>query len=284
VNPQSFALQTLLIAAGLCAATVVSAAEPRNDKLPDWAPAPKPRVVEDRFRVEVNFLYAEPDTRVRVDSSLTQRGTLIDTEDDLGLENSEIIPQAELTLLPGERHLVRLSALTSRRSARKRVDRQIRFEDDVYQVNENVQSQLDLTLFGMSYGYRFIVQDRAELTATFGFQIASLEANAYVPSRMVREPEDGVAPIPLIGLEARYDLNDRWSLEGRFQALTANIKEVEGTIRDGRIATTFRMNPYLVFGLGYRTFSVDVDSQDEDTPGRVDLSIGGPLLFVRASM
>ena len=37
-------------------------------------------------------------------------------------------------------------------------------------------------------------------------------------------------------------------------------------------------------GLGYRTFRIDVDSADEDTPGFVDLSIDGPLLFVRASM
>ena len=283
MNPQSSKMQSLLVTAGLCAATLANAAE-RNDKLPDWAPQPKPRVVEDRLRVEVNFLYAQPDTRVRIDSSLTQQGTLIDTEDDLGLDKSEMVPQAELTLLPGERHLVRLSALTSRRSATKRIEKQIRFEDDVYNVNETVASKLDLTLFGLSYGYRFIVRDRAELTATFGIQIATIEANAFVPTRMVRDPEDGVAPIPLIGLEARYDLNERWSLEGRFQGLTANIKDVEGTIRDGRVATTFRVNPYLVLGLGYRTFSVDVDSQDQGNPGRVDLNIGGPLLFVRASM
>ncbi len=37
------------------AAGVAHAAEkkPTNDKLPDWAPQPKPHVIEDRFRVEV---------------------------------------------------------------------------------------------------------------------------------------------------------------------------------------------------------------------------------------
>ena len=44
------------------------------------------------------------------------------------------------------------------------------------------------------------------------------------------------------------------------------------------------MNPYLVFGLGYRTFSIDIDSRDENDPGLVKLDMDGPLLFARASL
>ena len=53
---------------------------------------------------------------------------------------------------------------------------------------------------------------------------------------------------------------------------------------DARIAFTWRMNPYLVFGLGYRSFSLEVDSRDPDSPGFVDMGIDGALLFMRASM
>jgi hypothetical protein len=273
------AFQWLAAITGALGATLASAAE-----LPSWAPGPKPRVVEDRFRVEVNVLWAGSDTKLRIDPSLLQQGTLVDTEDDLGLEEDQVLTQAELTLLPGERHLIRLSALSSRRSAQTVIDRQIRFEDDVYNVNERVDSDLDLTLFGLTYGYRFYANDRAELTGTFGIQIASVEANAVVRSRVVREAEEGVAPLPLIGVEGRFDFTDHWSAEGRFQYLSANIDEVDGSIKDGRMALTWRMNPYLVFGLGYRRFSVEIDSRNLDTPGLVDMTIAGPLLFARASM
>lgn len=253
-------------------------------ELPAWAPAPKPRVVEDRFRVEVNVLWAGSDTKLRIDPSTLQQGTLIDTESDLDLEEDQVLAQAELTLLPGERHLVRLSALSSRRSAQTIIDRQIRFEDDVYNAGERVDSELNLSLFGLTYGYRFLLVDRAELTGTFGIQIASVDANAVVRSRVVRDSENGVAPLPLLGLEGRYDFNDRWSAEARFQYLRATIDEVDGDIKDGRIAVTWRVNPYLVFGLGYREFSVEIDSRDQDNPGLVDMQIAGPLLFARASM
>jgi hypothetical protein len=59
---------------------------------------------------------------------------------------------------------------------------------------------------------------------------------------------------------------------------------VDGSILDARLAVTWRVNPYLVFGLGYRSYTIDVDSRDVDTPGLVEMSIAGPLLFMRASL
>jgi hypothetical protein len=143
---------------------------------------------------------------------------------------------------------------------------------------------LNLSLFGLTCGYRFYASNRAELTGTFGIQIASVEANAVVRSRVIRESEDGVAPLPLIGVEGRYDFSDHWSVEGRLQYLSANIDDVDGSIMDGRLALTWRLNPYLVFGFGYRNFSVEIDSRNLDTPGLVDMKISGPLLFARASL
>lgn len=253
-------------------------------KLPDWAPQPPPNVVEDRLRVEVNLFGASPQTQLRVDESPTQPGTEIDAEKDLGLDDFELLPQVEFTLLPGERHLVRLSAFAIHRSAQVNLEKPISFDNEDYLVGELVDSRLNMTLFGLTYGYRFLVQQRGELSATFGMQIADVEANAVVRSRVVRESESGVAPLPLIGIEGRFDFTPHWAVEARAQYLKVDVSRVDGSILDARLAVTWRLNPYLAVGLGYRTFQIDVDSQDEDTPGFVDLSVDGPLLFVRASL
>jgi hypothetical protein len=283
----------LVIPALALAPLLAAAAEPEvpaastatsTSKLPDWAPQPRPNVIEDRFRVEVNLLGASPSTTMRVDESPTLPGTELSAEDDLGLDDYQLLPQVELTLLPGEQHLVRLSAFAIHRSADKRIERPISFDNEDYRVGERVDSLLNLTMFGLTYGYRFVVHRRGELSATFGVQIADVEANAVVRSRVVRESESGVAPLPLLGFEGRFDFTPRWAVEARAQYLTVNADRVNGSILDGRLALTWRLNPYLALGLGYRTFRIDVDSSDEDTPGFVDLSINGPLLFVRASM
>jgi hypothetical protein len=273
---------TLAVAAESDTAAQPAAQPPA--KLPDWAPKPRPNVVEDRFRIEVNLFGASPKTQMRVDESPTLPGTEISAEDDLGLDDFQLLPQVELTLLPGERHLVRLSAFAMHRSANKLIEQEISFDNEDYVIGERVDSLLNLTMFGLTYGYRFVVHRRAELSATFGLQIADVEANAVVRSRVVRESESGVAPLPLLGFEGRFDFTQRWAVEARAQYLTVNADQVNGSILDGRLALTWRLNPYLALGLGYRTFRIDVDSADEDTPGFVDLSVNGPLLFVRASM
>jgi hypothetical protein len=260
------------------------ASTPPPNKLPDWAPKPRPNVIEDRLRLEINLMGASPTTKLRVDESPTLPGTEINAEDDLGLDDFQLLPQVELTLLPGERHLIRLSRFAIDRSAATHLEKNISFDDQDYLVGERVDSILNLTMFGLTYGYRFIVAPRGEISASFGIQIADVEANAVVRSRVVRESESGVAPLPLLGLEGRFDFSPRWSMEARVQYLTVNETDVDGSILDARLGVTWRMNPYLLFGLGYRTFQIDVDSADEDTPGFVDLTVGGPLLFVRASM
>jgi len=278
----------LLSISVLACAPVVSVAQdagtPLPANLPDWAPKPAPNVVEDVLRVEVNLFGASPQTTLRVDESPTEPGTEIDAEKDLGLSDFELLPQVEFTLLPGERHLVRASGFAIHRSAAKVIEKDISFDDEDYLAGERVDSLLNITMLGLTYGYRFLVRERGELSGTFGIQIAEVESNAVVRSRVVRENESGVAPLPLVGVEGRYDFTPQWAMEGRAQYLTVNVSQVNGSILDARLAVTWRMNPYLVMGLGYRAFQIDVDSRDEETSGFVDLSITGPLLFVRASM
>lgn len=257
---------------------------PSNDKLPDWAPQPKPHVIEDRLRVEVMALSAGLDTDLRMDPTLATQGTLLNAEEDLGLADTKVLPLAEITLLPGERHLLRLSGFGVRRSARQVIDRTIVFDDQTYLPGERVDSTLNLTMLGLTYGYSVVKTRRVDLALTFGIQVVEVEANAVVRSRVVRDAETGVTPLPLAGIEGRFDFNERWSIEARLQYLSVEFDEIDGTLLDARAALTWRKNPHLVFGLGYRNFSLEVDSRDTDTPGLVDMRMAGPLLFLRASL
>lgn len=267
-------------------ANVAHAADkkPTNDKLPDWAPQPKPHVVEDRFRVEVMTIGASLDTDLRIDPTLVTPGTLVNAEDDLGLDDSQLLPLAEITLLPGDRHLIRLSGFGLRRAERKTIEQTIVFDEQTYLPGEVVDSTLNLTMLGLTYGYSIVKMRSLDIALTFGIQVVEVEANAVVRSRVVRDAETGVTPLPLAGVEGRYDFNDRWSVEARLQYLSVEFDEIDGSVLDARAALTWRMNPHLVFGLGYRNFAVEVDSRDIDTPGFVELQMAGPLLFLRASL
>jgi hypothetical protein len=249
-----------------------------------WSPERPPRLIEDRFRLEVGVMPVSIDTQFRLDPSDTVTGTHVDAESDLGLKDSKIMPQLELTLLPGKHHLVRLSAFSLRRSAQEVIDKTIIFDDDIYFPGERVDSELNFAMVGLTYGYRFVASERAELAATLGIHITEVEANAVVRSRVLRESESGVVPIPLLGIEGRYAFSSRWSAELRVQYLGGKESDIDAFISDVRGAFTWRQNPHLVWGLGYRAFKLKVDSKDEDDTGRVDLHFDGPELFFRASL
>ena len=137
---------------------------PRNS--PDWAPKPRPNVVEDRLRVEVNLLGASP-RRCCASTSRPRSAAPRSTPRKTSVSHDfRVLPQVELSLLPGERHLVRLSAFAMDRSAAKRIEKDISFDDEDYFVGERVDSLLNITMFGLTYGYRFLVRPRGELTGT----------------------------------------------------------------------------------------------------------------------
>ncbi len=242
------------------------------------------RVVEDRLRLEIGAFGAGIDTILRVDQSPILRGSEISGENDLALANAKVLPQLELTLLPGSRNLIRLSSMSLRRSAQTQLSRRILFDDQVYLANERVSSTLDFALFGLAYGYQFLKSERFDVAATIGVQIAEIEANAIVTNRVLRDAESGVAPLPVLGIEGRAFLGPRWSVEGRVQYLSVDIKEVAGSFVDARLSALWRMGPHLAAGLGYRYFNLSVDSRSARTPGRMDFSIAGPVVFMQASL
>lgn len=265
------------------------------------SPDPPPNSIADRFRLEFDLFYGSYDTKIRLDNASTNPttgavtvspGTEVSGEDDLGLASSQFLGQVEFTLLPGKNHMVRLNGLSMRRDGTKFLTRTVQWDNSTYRVGERVDSHLNLTMVGLTYGYLPFRKDRYEVGLSFGIQVAAVSANAEVRSRSLRSEESGVGPIPLLGIEGRFDFTRRWSVDARVQYLSLGLIEsagvdlsgVDGTVTDYRIALRFRQNQHFVYGLGYRQFSVDVNATNNDPAGMVNIGLSGPILFLQASL
>lgn len=277
------------------------------------SPNPPRTSVDDRFRLEVDLLYGTYDTQIQLNEvvnvngfDVVTPGTVVSAEDDFGLAKAKFLGQVELTLLPGKHHMVRFSGLSMRRSGSQTLTQDIAWENDDFLAGERVDSHLDLSLLGLTYGYLPLRSDRYELGLSFGLQILSVSANAEVRSRLIRESESADGPLPMWGIEGRYEFTRRWSVDLRAQyfgltmidtiasianalgadtdSLQTELQNKTGTIIDGRIALRWRQNQHLVYGLGYRYFDLDVQSPDSDPGGIVTLNLSGPILFVQASL
>ena len=249
-----------------------------------WSPEPPPRLIEDRLRLELGVFFGQVSTQLRLDPTTTVPGSDFSAERDLGLAKSKVLPDFELTLLPGSRNLLRLSALPLRRHAETTLDRSLLVQNSPFNQGEIVDTDIDVNLYGVTYGYRIVRRESAELAATVGLQVADMSAEIVSRNTAVREQKNGIVPIPLFGLEGRWDFTRRWSAEGRVQYITAHASDINGSVLDARLAATWRANPHLLIGLGYRDFRIDIDSQSSGAPGRLTFNLKGPQLYLRASL
>lgn len=271
----------LLSLAALPAALLMAMGAHAETKQMPWESTPPPRVIEDRFRVDVGIWYAGIDTTIRVDSTPQQPGTTLSGESDLGLPDKKWMPNFELTLLPGKRHLVRISGINSRRDGQAVLDQTVHFDNNTYAAGTTVRSTLNINMLGVGYGYRLWKAERFELDADINVQITSVEANVSPASS---QRYSYTVPLPTVGAEARWEVIRKWQLLGRYQWLGGHYDDVSGSDRDWRVGVQWQFSPHLGVGLHYRNFGINVDSRSNSHPGEVELKYRGAQLEFRASL
>lgn len=274
---------SLLMSSVLC--TVPAASQAAARQMP-WEEKAPPRLIEDRFRVDVGYWLAGISTELRADATPEQPGTQLSGESDLGFSDSQQLPEFELTLIPAKHHLLRLHAFSTRRNGRATVEESIEYDGTTYNVGEVLNSTLNLRFVGLTYGYRFIATPRYELTATASVQVASMEANVItIPRTATREPDQVNAPLAQLGLEARWEVLRHWALLGRYQWLSAkfNNDTSEGSYIDWRAGVQWQASQHLGIGVFYRHFELNADVASGSHPGLVNLTYKGPVASLRAS-
>ena len=249
-----------------------------------WESAPPPRLIEDRFRLDVGLWDTSIETQLRADATPQQPGTTLSGENDIGLTKHQSMPNFELTLLPGKRHLIRINAFNSRRDGQAILNSTVSFDGNTYTAGSLVKSTLNLNLLGVGYGYRLLKTERYEVAADISVQIASVETNVYVPSQNIRQADSYVVPLPLVGLEGRWEVIPKWNLLGRYQWLGGSSSDIKGAIRDWRVGVQWQFSQHVGVGLHYRGFGINVESSGGSHPGEVDLKYRGAQLEFRASL
>ncbi len=249
-----------------------------------WETAPPPRVIEDRLRLEMGVWNANINTVLREDATPSQPGTVLDGESDTGLADSALMGDIELTLLPGQRHLVRVFGFSSHRSGSAVLTHNIAFDGNIYLTGQTVKSVFNLDMLGVGYAWRLLKKPTYEVDLGLDVQISDVEANVYVPQMTVREADEGVLPLPMVDIEGRWEVRPKWLLEARYRWLDGSGGDVTGTITDWRVGVQWQFMQHLGVGLHYRNFNTSVDSASTSNPGALRLDYKGAQLSFRASM
>src|ERR1700691_4969271 len=241
---------------------------------------------DDRVRISLGLMRVSSSTVVQVDSSAGNPGSVVNAEDDLGLDSSNIEPDVQAMVRVGERQRLSFDFFTLDRSATKTLmGPPIVFGDVVLQSGDPVQSTLNLRTLGFAYGYSFWPSETLEFAATLGINDTDISSSVRVQTQTshVFQSEDAAGPFPTLGLDRTWVVSRRFYFDGRAQYLRVRLHELEGSLGMYELDALYRFRPNVSFGLGYTALRADLDSAKTTHAGFFDFDTKGPQLFVRVA-
>jgi hypothetical protein len=276
-------LVTCTLAAALLSAGAGAAeeAKPRELLQPPKETIASP--ITDRFALRGIYQRASVSTQLRYDDSAGGLGTTLSGEGDLGLASRQSKPSLEMMFRMLERHRIRADFFEVKRDGVATMNRQIRFGDDTYTVNDQVITNSDIRFFGLTYTYSFLKAERFEFAAGGGLHLFQADGRAAVPVRRLQQDFDAAGPFPTIAVDGTYRVTKRFSVNARAQYFGIGIDNVDGSLGIYHADVQFRAWRNLAFGLGYTKTALHVDSSDPSFSGRLFLDVKGPEAFFRAS-
>jgi hypothetical protein len=240
---------------------------------------------EDRVRVSLGVMRPSNSTTLRVDSTNGVPGTVVNAENQFGLDHSDIEPKFQAQVRVDERNRLRLDYFTLDRTGSQVLTAPIVFRDAVLQTGDPLSSQLDLRMLGLTYGYSFLHGQSYEVAATLGVWSVGIDAQAKVATQAVHidQRETLAGPFPTPGLDASWVISKHFYIDARAQYLHVHVHELDGELGFFELDGLYRLTPNVAFALGYTSTRARLASVKTNNSGEFDFSAKGPELFVRVS-
>ena len=232
----------------------------------------------ERSGVSLGVFITDRNTEGRLDSDTLGLGTVIDAEDDLGLDSSDTVVRLDAYYRFNRRHRIDFSIFDLSRDATATIDGSIQFGDQIFDINSTVSSEYDLAIYKMAYTYSFLQRDKGYLGVTGGLYVVSTDISLNEVDTGQFESDGLTAPLPVIGLRGDYQLTPRLMLRSSAELFAVNFDNVDGSLFDFYIGLNYYFHSNFAVGLGYNSVTVDVDADGSDFKGALDWSYDGILL------
>jgi hypothetical protein len=210
-------------------------------------------------------------------------GTKIDLEDRLNLEKelSTFRIDAEWRFFP--RHRINFSYFDLSREAITAISSSITIGDQIFVVNDIVDTRFDWETFAASYTWSFLQTNKYEVGATIGAHITTLKlgiASLALNLGQV-ETKSATIPLPVLGLTGAYAFTPKLVLRSDVGVFALKVGEVEGSQVNFNLDLEYNAWKYVGFGIGYNFYRLDVDIDKDDAFWETKYQYHGFKAFIK---
>jgi len=242
----------------------------------------------DEFSMRVGGFVTHLDTTIRADDPSGRRGTEVDFERELGLDDRDVIEFIGMAWRPWRRHEFGLNYFHETLSGGRRLERELVFRGELFEVNAAVYSALTLESFEFHYTYWAYMSERLALGLRLGhldYRIATrievLASDSDDPLQpRLRVTTSNTIPAPSIGIDLNVALAEKWRFNASVGWLEADLDRVSPLITTARAGLEYlaweRVGVWADFALN----RVRADYRGDTLGGKIEIREGGLRLGV----
>jgi len=252
-------------------------------------------ILTDRWGIWIGGFFPSISSKVTLDSNIGSPGDGLDFENVLGLEDSKTVLWGGARWRISKRNLIEFELVQLNRSGDiAAVSKDLDIGDSVVKIGGRIESQFDVTMGRLTYGFAAIKRERQELVVKAGLHIADvdvalrLSGNVEVdgvpqdPAEIVAEKADVTAPLPHFGLAYAYSFTPKLVFRTSLLGFYLEINDIEGSILD--LGADLVYNPWRHVGLGagMRFFRVNIEDKRDSSRLRAEFEFDywGPTVYI----
>ena len=226
----------------------------------------------------------------------------IDVEDILGVPDSKTVAWGGISWQFARRHSIEFEgfALNRSNSVSDTFDPPFQI-GDTFLEDGTITTTYDTAVYRLTYGFSAIRSERSNLQLKAGLHIASMEAGLSISGAVCnpdtvpaeppgcpqagtgRETEDVTAPLPHFGVSWAYALSPKWAFNVAGMGFAVEINDIDGSIYEFNADFAWRPLRHFGVGLGYRYFTVNIESGGSDLKGEFEFDYHGPAIYIDAT-
>ena len=226
---------------------------------------------DETYKLNIGGSVTDFDTTLRINSRDDSIDNEIELEEGLGFDSSVQVGFIRGFWRMADRHRLSLLYTPLRRTSELVLQRDIDVGGNAIKAGAFVGATVKTHVFDIEYLYSFFKRPNIELGVTAGLywmnSVAELSAAGEIIVEGETQPEFRsdyqanqrlIAPLPLIGLIAGYEINDKWRLKAQARFFDVTINDIDGYLFSSNLGTEYYITKHVGLGASLAWFNLSV--------------------------
>jgi hypothetical protein len=275
------------IKAGLTLALLALAASPSALLAQDQKGHP---LLTSDFLVSSGVFFPRKEFKLAVNGSVVGPDEPIDFGDAIGFSEDDSTFAADFTWHFGEKWSVAGQYWQTSDSTTAMLEEDVHWQDVVFKQGTFVGGNAGLKVARLFLGRSFSKSEVHEFGLGLGLHWLEVEAGlegqiltSIGDSEFYRGSVSADAPLPNIGGWYTYAFSPRWAVYTRLDWLSASIGDYSGGLWNLGAGVNWAFSKHVGVTAAYNYFNLDIDVEQNDWNGSLNLSQNGPFLSLTAN-